>query len=110
MEKAKRASARKAPKKPVTVHAAKTHLSRLLKRVEKGEEIVIARGAKPVARLVPMTPPAEAPKKRPMGLYATGKPWTDEEWAAWNAMDKEIEQDFEDAINAPFPGDETPRR
>lgn len=36
----------------VTVHQAKTHLSRLLARIEAGEEIVIARGDKPVARLV----------------------------------------------------------
>jgi prevent-host-death family protein len=35
-----------------TVHEAKTQLSRLLVRVEAGEEIVIARGAVPVARLV----------------------------------------------------------
>jgi prevent-host-death family protein len=38
----------------VTVHEAKTHLSRLLEHVEQGEEIVIARGRKPVARLVPV--------------------------------------------------------
>ena len=37
----------------VTVQDAKTHLSRLLKRVEAGEEVVIARGRTPVARLVP---------------------------------------------------------
>ncbi|MCY4574859.1 MAG: type II toxin-antitoxin system Phd/YefM family antitoxin [Gemmatimonadetes bacterium] len=36
----------------VNVHEAKTHLSRLLVRVEAGEEIVIARSGKPVARLV----------------------------------------------------------
>lgn len=36
-----------------TVHEAKTHLSKLLQRVEAGEEIVIARGSKPIARLVP---------------------------------------------------------
>ena len=36
----------------VNVHEAKTHLSRLLVRVEAGEEIVIARNGKPVARLV----------------------------------------------------------
>ncbi len=35
------------------VHDAKAHLSRLLERVERGEEIVIARAGKPVARLVP---------------------------------------------------------
>ncbi len=38
----------------VNVHEAKTHLSRLLVRVSKGEEIVIARAGKPVARLVPL--------------------------------------------------------
>ncbi|MEL6661403.1 MAG: type II toxin-antitoxin system prevent-host-death family antitoxin [Pseudomonadota bacterium] len=36
----------------VTVHEAKTHLSRLLRRVEAGEEIVICRGRQVVARLV----------------------------------------------------------
>ena len=41
-------------KKPHTIHAAKTHLSRLVKRAEAGEEIVIARGKTPVARLVPL--------------------------------------------------------
>ena len=37
----------------VNVYEAKTHLSRLLERVEAGEEIVIARNGRPVARLVP---------------------------------------------------------
>jgi prevent-host-death family protein len=37
----------------VNVHEAKTHLSRLLRRVEGGEEIVIARNGCPVVRLVP---------------------------------------------------------
>jgi prevent-host-death family protein len=37
----------------INVHQAKTHLSRLLERVEAGEHIVIARAGKPVARLVP---------------------------------------------------------
>ena len=36
----------------VNVHEAKTHLSRLLARVEAGEEVVIARNGNPVARLV----------------------------------------------------------
>jgi prevent-host-death family protein len=38
----------------VTIHEAKTHLSRLLQKVADGEEVVIARGTKPVARLVPI--------------------------------------------------------
>lgn len=37
----------------VNVHHAKTHLSELLARVERGEEFVIARAGKPVARLQP---------------------------------------------------------
>jgi prevent-host-death family protein len=36
-----------------TIHAAKTNLSKLLARVEAGEEIVIARGKTPIARLTP---------------------------------------------------------
>ena len=39
----------------VSVHEAKTHLSRLLRRVALGEEIVISRGGEPIARLVPAT-------------------------------------------------------
>jgi prevent-host-death family protein len=37
----------------VNVHAAKTNLSRLLERAEAGEEIVIGRAGKPIAKLVP---------------------------------------------------------
>ena len=37
----------------MNIHQAKTHLSRLIERVETGEEIVIARAGRPVARLVP---------------------------------------------------------
>lgn len=38
----------------INVHAAKTNLSRLLDRVRKGEEIVLARAGKPCAKLVPL--------------------------------------------------------
>lgn len=38
----------------VGVHEAKTHLSRLLRRVAAGDEVVITRGGVPVARLVPV--------------------------------------------------------
>jgi prevent-host-death family protein len=38
----------------VTIHHAKTHLSKLIARVEQGEEIVIARGREPVAKLTPV--------------------------------------------------------
>lgn len=42
--------------KVVTIHAAKTHLSRLLEEVAGGEQVVIARGKEPVARLVAIKP------------------------------------------------------
>jgi prevent-host-death family protein len=38
----------------VTVHAAKTQLSKLIARAEAGEEVIIARGKKSVVRLVPV--------------------------------------------------------
>ena len=38
----------------VTIHAAKTHLSRLIEAALAGEDVVIARGSTPVVRLVPI--------------------------------------------------------
>ena len=48
----------------LNIHAAKTHLSRLIEEVGEGEEIVIAKAGRPVARLVPI----EKPTKRKLGL------------------------------------------
>ena len=50
--------------KLVNMHEAKTHLSRLVEAAAQGEEIVIARGGKPVARLVGWT---EKTGPRPFG-------------------------------------------
>ena len=41
----------------VTVHQAKAQLSKLLMQVQEGEEVVIAKGKEPVARLVPFESP-----------------------------------------------------
>lgn len=49
----------------VNIHEAKTHLSRLLEQVAGGEEIIIAKAGKAIARLVPLD---AAPKKRRLGL------------------------------------------
>lgn len=43
----------------VNIHEAKTNLSRLLAQVEAGDDVVIARNGKPVARLVAVEPPAK---------------------------------------------------
>lgn len=45
---------------PVNVHDAKTRLSSLLAQVERGQEIVIARNGRPIARLVPYEAPRQA--------------------------------------------------
>ena len=49
----------------VNIHEAKTHFSRLLSRVAAGEEIIIAKAGKPIARLVPFRKPK---RKRPLGM------------------------------------------
>ena len=43
-------------KKPHSIHAAKTQLSRLVEQAEAGEEVIIARGSTPVARLTKLQP------------------------------------------------------
>ncbi|MEE8367264.1 MAG: type II toxin-antitoxin system Phd/YefM family antitoxin [Thermoanaerobaculia bacterium] len=50
----------------VNVHEAKTHLSRLLERAAAGEEIIIARSGKPVARLVALE---RRDRPRRLGLF-----------------------------------------
>ena len=75
----------------VNVHAAKTNLSRLLERAEAGEEIVIGRAGKPIAKLVPYVPDHT---KRTFGALK-GQirilPGFDD-------LDAEIERDFEESI------------
>ena len=64
--------------KTVNVHEAKTHLSRLLEEVRQGEEVVIAKAGKPVARLVAVS---EEPKRRQPGS-AKGQIWVAEDFDA----------------------------
>ena len=53
----------------VNIHAAKTHLSQLLDNVAGGQEVVIARAGKPIARLVPLEGRSTI-KKRELGRLA----------------------------------------
>ena len=72
----------------VTIHAAKTNLSKLIARAQAGEEIVILKGRTPVARLMPI---AQAGSKRRFGAYkgefsvpdSFFDPLPEEELAAW---------------------------
>ena len=52
----------------VNIHAAKTHLSRLVERAAAGEEIIIAKVGTPLAKLGPLAPAGR--KKRRLGLLA----------------------------------------
>ena len=51
--------------KTVNIHAAKTHLSRLVEQVAAGREIIIAKAGKPMVRLVPLGHP---PRPKTLGL------------------------------------------
>ena len=72
---------------PITVKVgeAKTHLSELLAKVEAGEEVVISRGAVPVARLTRIHPETDAAAaiEAVLALRAKAKPVTTEEILAW---------------------------
>lgn len=59
--------------KIVNIHAAKTRLSSLIAEVEKGEEVVIARAGKPVAKLVPIKQRKAHPKRRNLAGFLKGK-------------------------------------
>lgn len=69
----------------VTVHEAKTHLSRLIARALDGEDVVIARGKEPKVRLVPVDQP-EALKPRVPGSMA-GQIW--EAPGVWDPLSDE---------------------
>ena len=51
--------------KTVNIHEAKTHLSELVAKAESGEEIIIARSGKPVARLSALASKKEKSKRKP---------------------------------------------
>lgn len=86
----------------VTIHEAKTHLSRLIAAVERGEEVVIARRDKPVVRLV--IEKQEKPERR-LGLGALAGYMSNEvlEHLTNNpALDREIEDDFMASVAEDF--------
>lgn len=75
----------------VTIHAAKTNLSKLIEAVQAGEEVVIAKGKTPVARLVPV-----AKKRFQVGLLHKSlegtapdflEPMSEDELAMWEGRD-----------------------
>ncbi len=68
----------------VNVHEAKTHFSKLLARASAGEEIVIAKAGKPVARLIPIG--RQEAKKRVPGIDK-GKIWMSKDFDVMSDRD-----------------------
>jgi len=81
----------------VTIHEAKTQFSKLVRRAEAGEEIVVRRGREPVVRIMPL-------EKKRGGVRGRGSMkgeiWmvSDEEM---KKVDKEIEHQFEGSVIFP---------
>lgn len=70
------------------IHEAKTHFSRLVERAAAGEEIVIGKAGKPIAKLIPYVEDPK-PVRKQGGLKGKIKYLTD-----WDQADKEIEALF----------------
>lgn len=88
--------------KTVNIHEAKTHLSRLLERVAKGDSFLIAKAGKPVARVVPFqTTPAELARR--LGFLAG-------QFAVPDDFDRMGEDDAAFAARQRYASDGTARR
>jgi prevent-host-death family protein len=88
-----------------TVHQAKTHFSRLLKEAEAGKEVIVMRGTKPVAKIVPIEP--SVPKRRILGGFehlgpiddSVWAPLTDEEMIEYGFDNPEKDRRFQQALS-----------
>jgi prevent-host-death family protein len=86
----------------VNLYEAKTNLSQLVEDAAKGEEIVIAKNGKPMARLVSQLEPEASPRERQLDQWAksgdkdrrSGQEW----WRNWKAMDRELDEAFQKSI------------
>jgi len=93
-----------------TVHQAKTHFSRLLKEAEAGKEVIVMRGKKPVAKLVPISDPAAKESYRRFGGFeglqfddAVFAPLTDEEMIEYGFDNPEKDARFAAALSGTVP-------
>ncbi|MEK7794502.1 MAG: type II toxin-antitoxin system Phd/YefM family antitoxin [Candidatus Hydrogenedentota bacterium] len=78
----------------VNIHHAKTNLSKLLEQVESGEEVIIARAGKPIAKIVGIPKSTEEKPWRPGGGWA-GRGWIADDF---DEPDPEIEKLFDGPI------------
>lgn len=75
----------------VNIHEAKTHLSKIVEEVALGEEVIIAKAGKPIAKLVPLEKNIKRPARVPGGLKGQiwiadnfDEPIPESELALWN--------------------------
>jgi prevent-host-death family protein len=75
---------KKKPSLPMqmNVYEAKTHLSSLVERAANGEEIVIAKAGKPMAKIVPIATPATKLERRKFGQNYLGITYMSPDWDA----------------------------
>lgn len=82
----------------INIHEAKTHLSRFIEKAAAGEEIIIAKAGKPIAKLVPLQ---DAPSARSLGIFQ-GKLNVPEDFDA--SLPEEALLQFQNADIEPSPG------
>ncbi len=76
----------------ITTHEAKTHLSRYLAEVEKGQEFIITRGKHPVAHLEPLDQPSKS--RRPKVGELLGKPFDIPDESLVPLSEKELHEEW----------------
>lgn len=74
----------------VSMHEAKTHLSRLVKKAGEGEEIIVTNRGQPVAAITSYSP--ETPSRKP-GFFKTTRPMCSGK--EWQRMKNEVLEDFD---------------
>lgn len=79
----------------INIHEAKTHLSRFIEKAAAGEEIIIAKAGKPIAKLVPLHSPSSS---RSLGIFK-GKLNVPEDFDA--ALPEDVMMQFESAAIEP---------
>jgi len=85
----------------VTMHEAKTHFSKWVRKANEGEQIIVTNRGEPVAEITALKP--MRPRRKPGFMKGRLPTWTEEEW---EKMDQEILADFEKSANEPLDPDE----
>jgi prevent-host-death family protein len=68
------------PSAQFNIHDAKTNLSRIVERVERGEEIIISRAGKPVAKVIPLDQRVSRPGRGSLaGRLVLAEDWDSDE-------------------------------